>query len=597
MAIYSYDTEIYTNYFLVKFQNIETKKIRFIEMFNGKVSGDLPMSLKKFLSLNTFVSFNGISFDAPILAAYLSNKNNAQIKKVCDYIIKTGSPQWITYREFKLREPKFDHIDLKEVAPGVAVSLKGYMGRMASKKMQDLPIEPDATLTREQANEISTYCDNDLDGTTSLYFDVERDIKLRETLTEKYGVDLRSKSGAQMAESLFKSDLEPLGIKCIKRADKPQPFKYKMPEWVKFSSPEFQVIQTLCENETFTISKAGKPELPKAISKVIKYKDLKLKFGIGGIHSQEKKQSVIAQDGYLFSEKDVNSLYPSIIIEQKAYPKHLGPKFLDVYKKMYNERFASKAMLKTAKGAELDYHNLIVATNKLALNSSYGKFGSVYSYLYSPELVIQTTITGQLAMLMLIERLSEAGATITSANTDSVDVLRPAVIDSKLDEICFQWELETGYELDDTPYKSKHSESVNSYVAVTPYGVKGKGTFASESLMKSPNRVVCAEAVKEYCKTGASIVDHINNETNPHKFCTVKRVTGGAIYDGEEVGKMVRFYHSTVEGCITYKKNGNKVPTSDGCKPLMDLPDTLPDDLDRQWYIDEANKLIGLIGL
>ncbi|MCP4277849.1 MAG: hypothetical protein GY779_16000, partial [Gammaproteobacteria bacterium] len=230
-------------------------------------------------------------------------------------------------------------------------------------------------------------------------------------------------------------------------------------------------------------------------------------------------------------------------------------------------------------------------------NASYGKLGSPYSYLYSPELVVQTTITGQLSILMLIERLTKLGATITSANTDSVDVLRPADIDLDLDVECLKWELETGYELDDTPYVSKHSESVNSYVAVTPYGVKGKGTFASESLMKAPSRQVCPDAIKAYLRNGADIESHIRAETNPHKFVTVKRVTGGAVFDGEEIGKMIRFYHSTEGDAIRYLKNGNKVSTSDGCRPMMDLPDSLPDDLDYQWYINEAYKLLAAMGV
>lgn len=248
--------------------------------------------------------------------------------------------------------------------------------------------------------------------------------------------------------------------------------------------------------------------------------------------------------------------------------------------------------------SDLAYHKLVVDSTKLSLNASYGKLGSPYSYLYSPELVIQTTITGQLSILMLIEKLTKLGATITSANTDSVDVYRHESIDEQCSIACYEWELETGYQLDDTPYLSKHSESVNSYVAVTPTGkVKGKGTFANESLMKAPNRQVVPDAIKAYFSDGSDIEGYIRSETDPHKFCTVKRVTGGAMFEGEEVGKMVRFYHSTKGGVLTYKKNGNKVPTSDGCRPMMNLPDTLPDDIDYNWYIEESKKLMIALGV
>ena len=44
------------------------------------------------------------------------------------------------------------------------------------------------------------------------------------------------------------------------------------------------------------------------------------------------------------------------------------------------------------------------------------------------------------------------------------------------------------------------------------------------------------------------------------------------------------------------QRGGNKVPKSDGGKPIMNLDGTLPKDIDYQWYIDEANKILELIG-
>ena len=59
------------------------------------------------------------------------------------------------------------------------------------------------------------------------------------------------------------------------------------------------------------------------------------------------------------------------------------------------------------------------------------------------------------------------------------------------------------------------------------------------------------------------------------------------MFDGNYLGKVVRYYHSqTSTSSLQYEKNGNRVPKSDGCRPLMDL-DHFPDDLNRQWYIDE----------
>jgi len=60
----------------------------------------------------------------------------------------------------------------------------------------------------------------------------------------------------------------------------------------------------------------------------------------------------------------------------------------------------------------------------------------------------------------------------------------------------------------------------------------------------------------------------------------------------------VRWYYAKGEPRhIEYKLNGNKVAKTDGARPLMELPDVLPADLDYQWYIDEAQSILGDIGL
>ncbi|MDE5458240.1 hypothetical protein GWE18_36630 [Bradyrhizobium sp. CSA112] len=67
--------------------------------------------------------------------------------------------------------------------------------------------------------------------------------------------------------------------------------------------------------------------------------------------------------------------------------------------------------------------------------------------------------------------------------------------------------------------------------------------------------------------------------------------------DGKYLGKVIRWYYSTdASGSINYKLNGNKVARSDGAKPLMELPDALPNDVDYDWYIREAESILIDIG-
>ena len=39
------------------------------------------------------------------------------------------------------------------------------------------------------------------------------------------------------------------------------------------------------------------------------------------------------------------------------------------------------------------------------------------------------------------------------------------------------------------------------------------------------------------------------------------------------------------------------MPRSDGGVPIMDFDGTFPDDIDYNWYIDEANKFLKEMGI
>ena len=81
---------------------------------------------------------------------------------------------------------------------------------MNAPKMQDLPLEPDAIILPEQFALMREYCANDLHTTQMLYEKLYQQIALRQSMSEQYGVDLRSKSDAQIAETVIKSELTKL---------------------------------------------------------------------------------------------------------------------------------------------------------------------------------------------------------------------------------------------------------------------------------------------------------------------------------------------------------------------------------------------------
>lgn len=236
---------------------------------------------------------------------------------------------------------------------------------------------------------------------------------------------------------------------------------------------------------------------------------------------------------------------------------------------------------------------------KITINSGFGKFGSKWSALYGPNLLIQTTVTGQLSLLMLIEALESAGISVVSANTDGIVIYchkrNKAVLEQKVKE----WEAATGFNTEETEYVALYSRDINNYLALKPKGkYKAKGTYADAELSKTPTAQVCVQAVVDFLQLGIPIRSTVESCQDIRQFVCVRSVTGGAVKDGQYLGKAVRWYYAKGQtGTINYKKNGNKVPVTDGAKPLMELPGTLPQDVDYDWYVEKAESILKDFGL
>lgn len=557
------------------------------EMFEDQEL-DAP-GIKRILRHYRIVTFNGINFDLPILTAALQGATCEQLKTISDKIIVQGIKHW----QLGLESIPCDHIDLIEVAPGIA-SLKIYGGRLHSAKMQDLPIEPDAHITPLMRKQLRDYCGNDLSVTLDLFNKLKPQLELREVMGQQYGMDLRSKSDAQIAEAVLKSSVEKATGKIIKKGDPfrfaGKTFKYKVPEFIEFTTQPGQDALSHVRNAVFTISEKGVVQLPDELKKlVIKINDSKYRMGIGGLHSSEKSVSYRADADHVLMDLDVASYYPSIILTCNLNPFALGEYFQPIYRSIVDKRLAAKRS-----GDKVSSDSL-----KITLNGSFGKMGSPYSVLYSPPLLIQTTITGQLALLMLIESLEANGISVISANTDGIVVHCHKSKLERVNQLRWEWEIATSFELEETRYKVLLSRDVNNYIALKTDGShKAKGAYAEPSLQKNPANSICVAAVLEFLKHGTPLEETIRSCLDIRQFITVRTVRGGAIdQQGNYLGKAIRWYYAQgVEGVIRYKANDNTVPRSEGARPLMDLPAEFPKDVNYQWYIEEANSILKDIG-
>jgi DNA polymerase elongation subunit (family B) len=270
----------------------------------------------------------------------------------------------------------------------------------------------------------------------------------------------------------------------------------------------------------------------------------------------------------------------------------LGFDFLTVYQSLVSRRIAAKRAGNTTEADML----------KIVINGSFGKFGSKYSALYAPDLLIQVTLTGQLALLMMIEALELAGVEVCSANTDGVVMRFPRVMEDCVLRVVKDWERQTGFETEETEYLGVFSRDVNNYIAVKPGGkVKTKGAYSiPEGIFrfhKNPTNQICVDAAIAWLTTGKPVSETVNQCRDLRKFLTVRKVNGGAVKDGVFLGRAIRWYYSTTTGGeIVYSESGNKVPKSDGAKPCLELPATFPVDVDFARYEGEAVEILREIG-
>jgi hypothetical protein len=288
-------------------------------------------------------------------------------------------------------------------------------------------------------------------------------------------------------------------------------------------------------------------------------------------------------------DRDVASYYPSVILRCKLYPKHMGEKFLEVYGDIVKRRLDAKK-----RGDAVVRDSL-----KIVLNGSFGKFGSKFSILYSPDLLIQTTLTGQLALLMLIEQLELNHIPVISANTDGIVIKCPRHMIAVMNAVIGIWEYWSAFETEETQYLALYSKDVNNYLAIKPDGkTKAKGLYAAPGLTKNPTASIAVDAVTAHLVSGADVMATIAACKDITKFVRIRSVKGGGVQADRYLGKTVRWYYSTamLGKTINYKSNGNIVPMSEGARATMELPKTFPEDINYAVYADQVHSILQVIG-
>lgn len=614
-----FDIETYPNYWLCVFKTREGPVIHF------SIKNNQPFehlySLAFICGNFCLVGFNSNSYDIPILQHVLSGKaNNDSIYNLSVRLVENG--EW--WRNIKDKIPHNDRVhintyDLIEPAPDPnKISLKKYSARILVEELEDLPFDPHQILSDEEINRVFNYCIKDVQHTLDLRNELHDEMQLRFDMSKNFNMDLRSLSDAQIGERVTIHYIEKrLGRKLPKPLDyRNKILRYRKPAYIKFQTDYLNNILNTVVNAEYHVGKNGSPMIPKDIAALsISINGTNYKLGIGGLHSQEKNQAYVCDKYHRIYDIDGNSFYPTIIVNNNYCPQGLEGVFMDVYKgDLVEPRLAYKRQAKDESLTKEQHHTIKQWANsmKVVINGLYGKLGSPYCKLYAPEMMISVCLTGQLMLLMLIERLELVGIKVFSANTDGIVTYSHVNQYEMFKAIVNQWEHEVKMTTEWTPYQAVYSRDVNNYIAVKSdfdcqikEDVKRKGCFAdhwfsdpnSFKMKNTPDMLICRNAVTDLILNGTPIEETINNCKDIRQFLGLSEVKGGATFRGVDIGRVARFYISkNSNDYLQRKDSGNKVPNSDRAEIMLNLSKELPNDLYLQYYIDKANIMLYDIG-
>ena len=348
------DIEVLPNYFLVCIQRLSNNKRVTFEALHCALTEEDREKLENLLDKYVSFGYNSLNYDIPLIAMMLDGKTPKEVYEASVDIIENRLPQYQFYKKYDITEHDFDHFDIQEPSPAVMISLKNYATRVGSKKLQEFYLDPHSAISVDEIKKLNKYCWNDVECTIDLYNSIKGRMELRYSMSDEYGLDLRSKSDAQIAEAVISSELSKAGIRAMKPT-LPQDYKcrYTAPDYIKFEREDLQELLEEVENIDFELAGNGSVLMPKSLAnKKIKIGNTVYKMGIGGLHSQEKKLSVVSDENYVMRNADFTSYYPFIILNNEFYPKHLGEGFLTVYRNIVEDRIKSKSRIPEIK-AEL----------------------------------------------------------------------------------------------------------------------------------------------------------------------------------------------------------------------------------------------------
>lgn len=582
MKWYTYDTEVFKHDFLVVFKDRDTGEFTVIHNDN--------LAVRDMISDNAiYCGFNSKGYDQYIIKAICSGFSPEEVKTVNDWIIG-GNQGWqcpmldgIYFR--------FNNVDIMDdVQIGQSLkSIEGHLGMSIEETEVDFNL--DRSLTQEELALTIKYCKHDVDATEKLT-EIRKDY-----LRTKLNLGKRADIDQVKALSSTNAKLTALMLGAV-RKEWNDGRDYVYPPNLDTSVIPKKILKFF---DTIHDMSIPDDDLFKT-SLNIDIGGMPCKYAWGGVHGSLSCYYEESTDTRVIQNRDVSSLYPSLI-ERYNYLSRNVPNpqlYIDIKK----DRIRAKH-----DGDKQTANDL-----KLPLNTVSGAQENKYNDLYDPLPTRSLRISGQLFLTMLTMQLLNACKTIKLLNLNT-DGLMYSINKSELhivDEIASAWEKQTGFELETDNIAKVWLKDVNNLLFIDTngkvktvggylnYGISVKGAWSINN-----NATIVKQAIINYFVHGTPPEQTINECNDIFAFQIIAKA--GSKYkeayhlvDNEKVSvqKVNRIYATsdTRYGKIYKVKEENDATAKIEMLPehcIIDNDNKLTtEDVDKTFYIELAKKRI-----
>ena len=408
MKLLVYDFEIFKYDHLLGIIDLETDKV--IQIWGDD---NIRLFINEHLN-DIWIGHNNIGYDELILEACLMKKNlYNESKKLINSSIRPRS-----------MKKTFQYDTMYGIYSLKTTEL------VSEKNISESPISFDIQrqLTDEEKTLVESYNKDDLNQTKSNFFDQLYEFEMRIAILKEFNVSLKnlSVSGTKLAAIV-------LGAKKIPQIED-MPVRPKMYDTLKLKN---QAVIDFYMNEDFRKNK----KLEIMLCGCIHY------LGAGGIHAAKKK-CYYSKALYF----DVSGYYNLIMINYNLLPRTLPQKSREMYINMYHEQLRLKS---------IDPFKRQVY--KTILLSVFGAMMNKYTDFYDPWNGLLVTITGQIFLVDLLEKL-EGKVDVIQSNTDGIMVdLKDWSKKDEVIDIVNEWETRTGFVIKKEEIHDLWQRDVNNY--------------------------------------------------------------------------------------------------------------------------------------